>query len=51
MLGQCHSPPPPSPSPSADNPKEDDNLYFEEDDNEGNLGLAALNMEFRANEE
>jgi hypothetical protein len=59
MIGRCQAPPlpsphppPPSPPPFPTNiPEEDDDLYFEEEDGEGNLELAALNVEFRADEE
>jgi hypothetical protein len=55
MLGPCQAPPPPSPysppPPPVDIPKDND-LYFEEDnDNEGNPELVALDAEFRADEE
>jgi hypothetical protein len=51
MLDRCQAPPPLSPPSLADILEEDDDLYFEDDDNEGNLELAALNVEFRADEE
>jgi hypothetical protein len=51
MLGRCQAPPPPYSPSLADFPEEDDNLYFEDDDNEGNPELVALNAEFRADEE